>query len=192
MKPMPPCSWIVAGRGPRPPVLREHGGDEVAGFARGRRDATGGAKSADRLPDFRKSRGSSGQPDGAACAACAARAAAARPSSRIRSRRHRSGLPVTNGRPLLPPAAHSRRSLPSARPSSRPAAQNPRFWRLATNRRGDQDAVQIGNGSRAVRANAPSLASGARCGGRGPVRGPSHLCKRCNQRHRRHDSVVSV
>jgi hypothetical protein len=35
-------------------------------------------------------------------------------------------------------------------------------------------------GERAVRANAPSLASGARCGGRGPVRGPSHLCKRCN------------
>ena len=28
--------------------------------------------------------------------------------------------------------------------------------------------------------------------GRGPVRGPSHLCKRCNQRYRRHDSVVSV
>jgi hypothetical protein len=27
---------------------------------------------------------------------------------------------------------------------------------------------------------------------RGPVRGPSHPCKRCNQRHRRHDSVVSV
>ena len=28
--------------------------------------------------------------------------------------------------------------------------------------------------------------------GRGPVRGPSHLCKRCNQGHRWHDSVVSV
>jgi hypothetical protein len=27
---------------------------------------------------------------------------------------------------------------------------------------------------------------------RGPVRGPSHPCKRCDQRHRRHDSVVSV
>jgi hypothetical protein len=27
---------------------------------------------------------------------------------------------------------------------------------------------------------------------RGPVRGPSHLCKWCNQRYRRHDSVVSV
>jgi hypothetical protein len=44
----------------------------------------------------------------------------------------------------------------------------------------------------AMRANAPSLAQGARCSGRGPVRGPSHLCKRCNQGHRRHDSVVSV
>ena len=28
--------------------------------------------------------------------------------------------------------------------------------------------------------------------GRGPVRGPSHPCKRCNQGHRRHGSVVSV
>ena len=27
---------------------------------------------------------------------------------------------------------------------------------------------------------------------RGPVRGPSHLCKQCNQGHRRHGSVVSV
>jgi hypothetical protein len=27
---------------------------------------------------------------------------------------------------------------------------------------------------------------------RGPVRGPSHPCKRCNQRHQCHDSVVSV
>ena len=27
---------------------------------------------------------------------------------------------------------------------------------------------------------------------RGPVRGPSHLCKRCNQDHRWHRSVVSV
>src|SRR5580704_7284391 len=27
---------------------------------------------------------------------------------------------------------------------------------------------------------------------RGPVRGPSHLRKRCNQGHRRHGSVVSV
>ena len=27
---------------------------------------------------------------------------------------------------------------------------------------------------------------------RGPVRGPSHPCNRCDQRHRRHDSVVSV
>jgi len=27
---------------------------------------------------------------------------------------------------------------------------------------------------------------------RGPVRGPSHLCKRCNQGHRWHRSVVSV
>jgi len=44
----------------------------------------------------------------------------------------------------------------------------------------------------AVRANAPSLASGVRCGGRGPVRGPSHRCKQCNQGHRRHGSVVSV
>src|ERR1700683_5197325 len=28
--------------------------------------------------------------------------------------------------------------------------------------------------------------------GRGPVRGPSHLCKRCDQSCQRHDSVVSV
>src|SRR6516165_9191236 len=27
---------------------------------------------------------------------------------------------------------------------------------------------------------------------RGPVRGPSHPCKRCNQRHQCHDSVISV
>jgi hypothetical protein len=28
--------------------------------------------------------------------------------------------------------------------------------------------------------------------GRGPVRGPSHMCKWCNQRYRRHGSAVSV
>jgi hypothetical protein len=49
--------------------------------------------------------------------------------------------------------------------------------------------------ARAVRpgdGNALYLVSGDRHGRRGPVRGPSHPCKRCNQRYRRHDSVVSV
>ena len=36
------------------------------------------------------------------------------------------------------------------------------------------------------------MTSGARHGGRGAVRGPSHPCKQCNQGHRRHGIVVSV